>query len=171
MGMVLGHKNKFQKLLTQEWNRFQIQHAFSYEVWNQLYLNYDGDFKSDYERFRQASLKDEKFLQYLKEDADFCGRELTDEQASFFLEEHFMFYLLSKKQITLPNEYVQDRERWILWCYPGKVLKGQAYVYQKNPLDLQAPENPYENCAYDLEAKKLIDFMRIDLETYNYKYE
>ncbi|MEK7228237.1 MAG: hypothetical protein AAB681_02690, partial [Patescibacteria group bacterium] len=133
MGMVLGHKNQFQKLLTREWNRFQIQHAFSYEVWNQLYLNYRGDFKSDYERFRQASLKDQKFLKYLEEDAEYCGRELTDEQVSFFLEEHFMLYLLSKKQIVLPNEYVQDRERWVLWCYPGKVLKGQVYVYQKNP--------------------------------------
>jgi hypothetical protein len=82
-----------------------------------------------------------------------------------------MFYLISKGKVTLPNEYIQGREKWILCCYPGKVLKGQVYVYQTNPLKLNLPENEYQNCTYDLEAKKLIDFTRIDLETYNYQYE
>ena len=105
------------------------------------------------------------------EDAQYCKRELTDEQLNFFLEEHFMLYLISKGKVILPNEYIQGREKWILWCYPGKPLKGQIYVYQKNPLNIELSENPYQNCFYDLESKKLIDFMRIDLDTYNYKYE
>lgn len=81
-----------------------------------------------------------------------------------------MFYLLSKGKVGLPNEYIQGREKWILWCYPGKPLKGQVYVYQQDPLNLSNAKNIYENCAYDLEAKKLIDFTRIDLDTYNYQY-
>jgi hypothetical protein len=82
-----------------------------------------------------------------------------------------MFYLLSKGKINLPNQHVQGREEWILWCYPGIPLKGQIYLYQKNPLGLENIKNKYENCTYDLESKKLIDFNRIDLKTYNYKYE
>lgn len=171
MNSVLKHKRGFQKLISKEWDRFQIQQAFAYGVWAQLYLNYKGDFQSDFIALKNIYLEDNLFRDYLKQDAEFCGRELSEQQINFFLEEHLMFYLLSKKQIILPNEYIQGREKWILWCYPGAPLKGQIYVYQKNPLSLDLPENPYQNCFYDLEAKKLIDFTRIDLDTYSYKYE
>jgi hypothetical protein len=169
--MVLRHKNGFQKVLQKEWNRFQIQQAFSYEVWSQLYLSYEGDFQSDFKRLFNLYKTDKKFQKYVKQDAEYYHRKLTLEQENFFLEEHLMFYLVSKRKIALPNEHVGGREKWVLWCYPGVPLKGQAYLYQLNPLKLKTPENPFENCCYDLESKKLIDFTRIDLETYNYTYE
>jgi hypothetical protein len=170
MSTVLQHKNGFQKLITKEWDRFQIQHAFSYEVWNQLYLSYAGDFRSDFNLLKKIYLEDQEFQKYINDDAVYCGRELTEDQLNFFLEEHLMFYLISKKKVSLPNEYIQGRERWVLWCYPGVPLKAQAYVYQKNPLRLDAPENVYQNHFYDLQSKKLIDFTKIDLATYEYNY-
>lgn len=170
MNIVLNHKNAFQKILKKAWNDLQIQHAFSYEVWNQLYLSYDGDFDADFRKFKKQYLEDKIFQKYVQEDADHFNRELTEEQLNFFLEEHFMFYLLSKKCVQLPNEYVLGREEWVLWCYPGVPLKGQIYVYQTNPLSLEAPGNTYQNSFYDLESKKLVDYLRIDLETYDYKY-
>lgn len=169
MNLVLKHKNAFSKIVTKNHDRFQIQHAFSYEVWNQLYLSYDGDFDHDFRLFKKWYEGDEVFQKYVKEDAVFCKRDLTEEQINFFLEEHFMLYLLSKKRIALPNEYIQGREKWVLWCYPGAPLKGQIYVVQSNPLKLEASENIYQNHSYDLESKKLIDFTKIDLESYNYK--
>lgn len=171
MSMVMRHKNAFQNLLRKDHQRYQIQNAFSYEVWNQLYLSYEGDFSADIGRIKEIYKNDPLFQKYLKEDTDHCGRELTEDQINFFLEEHLMSYLLSKKQITLPNEYIQGREKWVLWCYPGAPLKAMTYLYQLNPFGLDAIENDYQNHTYDLEAKKLVDFMRIDLETYNYKYE
>ncbi len=172
MNLILRHNNGFKNLLNKEKDRFQIQQAFSYEVWNQLYLDYKGaNIEQNFIDFKKWYLGDVLFQKYVKEDAVFCGREITPEQENFFLEEHFLFYLVAKKQIFFPNEYIQGREEWVLWCYPGVPLKGQVYVYQQNPLELDVPENPYQNCSYDLESKKLIDFTRIDLETYNYKYE
>ena len=171
MGIVLGHKNAFQKKIKREFERFQIQHAFSYEVWNQLYVSYKGDFASDFAQFKNEYAQDTLFQQYIKEDAKEHGRPLTDEQIEFFLEEDFMLYLLSKKQVLLPNEYIQGREQWVLWCYPGVPLKSQVYVYQKNPLQLDSPENIYQNHFYDLTAKKLVDMTKIDLESYAYRYE
>lgn len=168
---ILKHKNGFQKLIKKNALDFQIQHAFSYEVWNQLYLDYQGDFDSDFKILKKLYESDEQFQKHVADDAKFCKRELTDEQLDFFLEEHFMLYLLSKKQVKLPNEYIQGREKWVLWCYPGAPLKGQIYLYQLNPLKLEAPENPYQNSVYDLESKKLVDCMRIDLENYEYGYE
>jgi len=171
MSIVLNHKNAFQNIIKKDKQRFQIQHGFSFEVWNQLYLDYKGDFDSDFRQFKASALEDEKFMRYLQDDAAYCGRELTEEQLNFFLEEHFMFYLASKGLVGFPNDYIQGREEWVLWCYPGKSLKAQVYVYQLNPLRLSNKKNIYENCVYDLESKKLIDFTRIDLDTYNYKYE
>lgn len=108
MSMVLKHKNGFQKLLAKEWDRFQIQHAFSYEVWNQLYLSYSGDFSSDFHDIKKWYHEDVEFQRHLEDDAKHCAeRELSENQIKFFLEEHFMLYLVSKKQIILPNEYVQ----------------------------------------------------------------
>jgi hypothetical protein len=65
---------------------------------------------------------------------------------------------------------VLGRDKWRLFCYPGVPLKGMVYTFKKNFFDLDAPENPYQNHVYDLEAKKLIDYTKIDLEKYNYKY-
>lgn len=171
MSIVLAHKNSFQKLVTKNWKDFQIQQAFSFEVWNQLYLDYrNADFSNDLAKIKKLYEQDSFFQKLIADDANFCERELTDEQLNFFLEEHLMFYLISKKKIFLPNEYIQGREKWVLWCYPSPMLKAQFYLYQKNPLNLNAPENPYENHVYDLSAKLLIDCTKVDLENYNYSW-
>ncbi len=172
MSMVLRHQNGFQNLVKKNWERFQIEQAFSFQVWGQVYLNYKGhNLYEEIQQIHKMYDTDIYFQELIRQDAAYCGRELNQDQLNFFLEEFFITYLLIKKQINIPNEYVQGREVWLLNAYPGPQLKGQIYLFQKNPLNLQAPENPYENSAYDLEAKKLIDFMRIDLDTYNYKYE
>ena len=171
MSIVIQHKNAFHKMILREKDIFQIQHAFSYSVWNQLYLNYKGDFGNDFNNFKKMYEEDEVFQQYLRDDAEHCVRELDENQVNFFLEEFFLLYALSKKKISLPNSYIQDREDWVLWAYPGVPLKGMAYTYQQNPLKLDSPENPYQNHTYDLESKKLVDYMRINLETYEYQYE
>jgi len=170
MHIVLKHKNTLKKLISKEQQNLQIQHSFSYEVWNQLYLSYEGDFGHDFSNFKKIYHNDENFQKYLKEDADFSGRDLDENQINFFLEEHFMLYLISKKKVAFPNEYIMGREQWVLWCYPGPPLKASIYTYQLNPLKLDAPDNLYQNHSYDLESKILTDATKVDLETYNYKY-
>lgn len=170
MNMIIGHKNAFSKLIHKNRLNFQIQHAFSYEVWNQLFLDYEGDFSFEFRKFKKIYSEDKLFQKYVSDDAEFCKRDLDEYQLNFFLEEFLIFYLSAKKKIRLPNEYIQGREKWILWCYPGAPLKGHIYAFQKSFFNLEAPENPYQNNWYDLEAKKLIDYTKIDLEKYNYKY-
>ena len=166
----LKHKNYFQKLIGKERQNFQIQHAFSYQVWNQLYLDYEGDFASDFGILKKLYYSDEFFQKCVIDDISHFDKEVSEEQINFFLEEHLLMYLISKKKVLLRNEYIQGRQEWVLWCYPGKPLKGQVYVYQNNPLDLDAPENPYQNHSYDLENKKLVNNLEIDLQTYDYSY-
>lgn len=165
MCQTIDHRNGVLKLLEKHNTDFQIQHAFNFIVWNQLYVG-TKDFQHQFNKLKEIYSSDAKFQKYIEEDCYTYGREMAENQVNFFLEEILMFYLLSKNQVKLPNEYIENNQKWILFCYPGKPLKSTIYLYQLNPFNLDWKENPYQNCHYDLESKKLIDFTRVDLETF-----
>lgn len=165
MNQTISHKNGIQKLLEKNNLDFQIQHAFNYMVWNQLYVG-TRDFQLLFNSLKKIYESDEKFQKYIKEDSEKYGREMNENQVNFLLEEILMLYLLTKNQVKLPNEYIEGQQKWILFCYPGRPLKSTVYLYQLNPFKLNWSENPYQNAHFDLEAKQLVDFDRVDLETY-----
>ena len=166
MHQVIEHKNSMQKIIAKKNTDFQIQHAFNYLVWNQLYVG-TNDFNSLFKKIKDIYKKDKKFQFYIKQDCEQYGREMKENQVNYFLEEFLMFYLLTKGKVSLPNDYIEHQEKWVLFCYPGMPLRGHVYLYQLNPFKLEWKENPYQDCFYDLKNKKLIDFTRVDLETYN----
>ena len=163
MNGISNHKNALQKLLFKHRVEFQIQHAFEYMLWGQLYLG-SKDFINLFNKLLKIYTKDKTFQKYLKEDAKDAGKKYTKNNKLFFLEEHLLLYLISKKQVRLPNDYIQDREKWILFCYPGKPPKALVYLFQKNFFKLPKVQ-PYEG-QYDLSSKQYIDFERVDLETF-----
>ena len=165
MNEVIHHRNGIQKLIEKNNIDFQIQHAFNYMVWNQLYVG-TRDFNQLFIKLKKIYKEDEKFQKYLEDDCRVFGREMGENQVNFFLEEALMIYLLNKNQIKLPNEYIENNQKWVLFCYPGRPIKSIVYVHQLNPFNLEWKENPYQNSFYDLENRKLIDFDRVDLETY-----
>jgi hypothetical protein len=167
MHQVVNHKNGLQKLIQKDRSNFQIQQGFNYASWTQFYFGI-SDFPELFDKIKKLYNKDALFQSYMKDDCKAFDKKLTENQINFFLEEHLLFYLVSKGKLKLSNEYVQGREDWILWCYPGKPPKGMVYLYQLNPLRLSNPKNQYENCpTYDLETKKLYDASMIDLKTYD----
>lgn len=167
MHQMVNHKNALQKLIHKNRIDFQIQHAFNYMNWGQLYLGI-SNFPELFDEVKRIYKKDKAFQKYVKQDCLAFGKRLTENQVNFFLEEHLMTYLLLKGKISLPNDYIQHREQWILFCYPGKPPKGMVYLFQLNPFKLSNPKNPYENCpTYDLLEGKLHDADNIDLETYD----
>jgi hypothetical protein len=165
MNQIIQHRNGMQKLLAKYHLEFQIQHAFNYIVWSQLYVG-TNNFNHLFRDVRKIYESDRLFQKYIQEDCEAYGREMGDNQINFFLEEILMFYLMTKNQIKLPNEYVENNQKWILFCYPGRPLKSTVYFYKLNPFKLDWPENPYQNCHYDLESQQLVDFDRVDLGTY-----
>lgn len=165
MNLVIDHRNGMQKLLEKNFIEFQIQHAFNYIVWNQLYVG-TNNFNFLFDKLKKIYQKDTKFQKYLEEDCQIFGREMKDNQVNFFLEEALMVYLLNKNQIKLPNEYIENNQEWVLFCYPGKPIKSIVYIHQLDPFKLDWKSNPYQNSFYDLEANQLIDCDRVDLETY-----
>lgn len=165
MNQLISHKNGLQKIIEKNNLDFQIQHAFNWLTWAQLYIG-TKDFHERFNVLKKIYKDDLLFQKYIKEDCATYGRDMEDNQVDFFLEEFLMFYLLTKNAVKLPNEYIVNQQKWILFCHPGRPLKGTVYLYQLNPFKLDWPENPYQNAHFDLEAKQLIEFSRVDLETY-----
>lgn len=168
MNQVINHRNGILNILEKNHLEFQIQHAFNFMVWNQLYVG-TNDFNEKFEKLKRIYREDPTFQKYLEEDSAVYGKDMKENQINFFLEEILMMYLLGHNQVKLPNEFIESNQKWILFCYPGRPLKGTVYMHQLNPFKLDWPENPYQNSQYDLEAKQLVDFARVDLETYTVK--
>ena len=166
MNEIIKHKNAMQKLIIKNPRNLQIRQAFTYQTWNDLYLN-TKDFSGNLLALRKLYDEDKNFKKYIDEDITHYGREITENQIGFFVEEHLMMYLILYKQVTLRNEYVTGREEWIIEVYPGTPPKALIYLFQKNPFKFKT-NNPYLG-QYNLENSKFYDFSNIDLETWNYK--
>jgi len=165
MNQVLNHKNSIQKLIEKNHLEFQIQHAFNYLVWNQLYVG-TNDFNERFKKLKKIYSKDKKFQELVKKDCEKFNREMEENQINFFLEEWLMMYLLTKGKVHLPNDFIENNQEWVLFCYPGNPLRGHVYLYQLNPFNFEWKENPYQNAFYNLDTQQLIDFDNVDLETY-----
>lgn len=166
MPLLISHKNEFLKILSK--NPFYIEKTVSFNTWNQTLLECK-DFTNLFWRLKKFYESDENFKAYLKDDLKASNRELLDEnQLNFFLEETLLFYLILKWKVILRNDFIENQEKWILWCYPWKPLKSQIYLCQLNLFWYVNKKNIYENCFYDLSEKKLYDFMKIDLEKVNF---
>jgi hypothetical protein len=163
---VIKHKNALQKLVLKHKAQLQIQHAFTYQNWNELYIS-TKDFDGDLRALKKIYAEDALFQKYLEEDCIFYGREKTEDQINFFLEEHLVAYLLLYQQMSLRNEYTLGREEWVLWVYPGVPCKALVYLFQKNPFNLET-KNPYLG-QYNLDNSTFYDFSKFDLDTWDYK--
>lgn len=163
---MVSHSNGLRKIIKKKRMSFQIQNAFSFLTWANLYLETEGDFTMYLGKVKKIYDKDKLFKKYLKEDSKFFSKKLDKNQLEFFLEEFVMTYLWMFKKIKLKNDFVQKREKWILTCYPGVPPKALVYLIQKNPFKFKI-DNPYLG-FYNIENKKLYDFNRIDLETWDY---
>ncbi|MFT4311556.1 MAG: hypothetical protein ACMXX7_02935 [Candidatus Woesearchaeota archaeon] len=160
--LMISHKNQFQNILSK--NKWYIRDSFGFITWNQALIEVK-DFMLYFSKLKEIYNKDKDFQKYLKEDIKYSKRDVNDENVLFILEEILIFYLASKGELRVSNKYLNGKEKWVLWCYPGKPLKSQIYLYQKNFFNLKNPGNKYENCYYDLKDKKLYDYNNADLET------
>lgn len=161
---AVSHMGGVRKLVAKNFRKFQIDSAFHFDSWFQMYLSHN-DFFSTFRAVKKFYDTDEGFQRQVALDAQEHNRELTAQQINFYLEEHTFAYLLLNFQLTLENEFVNGRERWILLAYPGRPPRGQVYLFQKDPLEINTTANPY--CGqYDLVDKKFIDHHNVDLDTF-----
>ena len=159
--LIHSHKNEFSKLLKK--HPLRIPKSISYLAWNQLVLE-TREFFDYFGKIQRIYKQDKKFQEYVKKDIG--KKNPSQNEIDFILEEILIFYLISKGRVRLYNDYVQDKQKWILQCYPGKPLMSEVYLFQKNFFKLNNKDNVYENSFYDLEEKRIYDYNRLDLETF-----
>jgi hypothetical protein len=106
-----------KNLVKKNYKKMQIDSAFSFSSWFQIYLSH-SDFFDAFRKIRNFYDLDTKFQDLMKLDAKSQGRRLSQKQINFYLEEHTFVYLLLNMKLELKNDFINSRERWILLCYP-----------------------------------------------------
>ena len=159
---AVSHMGGVRNLIAKNHRRFQMDHAFSFQSWFQMYLSH-RDFFGVFGQVRDFYNKDATFQKHVLSDAQNIQRELDERQLSFFLEEFTFAYLLVNRELSLKNEFVNDREQWVLQAYPEEPLRGQAYLVQQDPLHLNNDSNPYKG-QYDLTTNKFISYLEMNLD-------
>ena len=161
--LINSHKFEFLKLVRK--NLKYIPDSFSFSSWSQILLE-SKEFLTHLGELKKIFENDEDFKKMVIKDIKLSGKEISENNINFILEEILLFYLIIKGKIRLVNDYVHDTQEWILYCYPGKPLLSEIYLHQKNFFKYKNKKNIYENSYYDLEVKKRYDYDTIDLETF-----
>jgi hypothetical protein len=138
----ISHANGMRRIIQKHNKEFQIQNAFSFDSWHQMYLQH-SDFMSALSCIKTFYQTDMVFKNLVQKEISALGKGRTSSQISFFLEEHTLAYLLLKKEIHLRNDFVLGRESWILIAYPGPYSKAQEYLFNKDPLKIGDGMNLY----------------------------
>jgi len=154
---AVSHMRGVRNLVSKNHRKFQIDHAFNFDSWFQMYLSHK-DFFEAFRMVRELYDTDSEFKQKITLDAEEQGKELTERQLAFYLEEHTFAYLLMNRKLTLRNEFVNGREQWVLFAYPGNPPQAQMYLVQKDPLGINGDSNPYKG-QYDLEEKVFVPYI------------
>ncbi len=162
---INDHKNGYLKLIKKDINL--VQKAFSFKTWSQILLNCPN-FSSYYNKLKEIYLKDKLFQKYVKKDISTTKRKINTNTINYILEEVLVDYLITKGVVRLQNDFVEDRQKWILNGYHGKPHRAHIYLYQKDFFKIKS-NNQFQNSWYDLKAKKLYDFENIDIETFDFQ--
>lgn len=161
---MVNHKNGVKKFLKKNHLEFQIEKAFTFQSWFQMCLSSD-DFLKVVKLAQDLYDSDETFRNLMQHDAESIGRELTERQRQFFIEEFVFSYLAVYQEFEIVNPYVEGKEEWSLLAYPGKPFRSQIYFVQKNIMGFQKKEKAYIG-HYDLTDKKYYDFLKINPEQF-----
>lgn len=162
--LMENHKQKYSKLISKDKNI--IPSAFSFVTWGQLILSCN-DFTKYLRQLKEYYLKDELFKKYVEMDIVWNNKTVNKNTVNYILEECLLDYLVAMGKVRLQNDYVQDKETWILNCYHWKPHRSHVYIYQKNFFNFKST-NIYKWSWYDLMNKKLYDFDRLDIESFDF---
>lgn len=164
--LIEEHKRGWLNLIKQ--NVTIVPSAFTFMTWGQLLLDCPK-FSSYLNNFQKIYDEDALLQKYIGADIVATGREVNRSTIGYMLEEILVDYLVTKGQVRIQNAYTNDKEQWILNCYHGKPHRSHVYLHQKNFFKLNNLKNIYENSWYDLLDKKLYDYDRLDIETFDFR--
>ncbi len=155
---ILDHSSKMRKLIDK--NRKFIPKAIHFMPIDYIILN-SPRYQDMFNFLKKKEAEDEAFQNVIKLDTK--GREYTEANINFILEEIVVGHLIREEYVDLPHTLAKQDE-WRLICYPGTFLKSEVYVYQQNYLEKnKSCKNEYRGALYNFKDKILEVFSDIDL--------
>lgn len=111
--------------------------------------------------------KDDVFREFLAHDLLLAGRESSEANIVFLIEELVVSHLLTEFEVDLPK-ILGTGAAWRLLCYPGDPPTSLVYAWRKgllvNRSDLPRSQEVFSHCFYNMETRVLVDFNLVDLE-------
>lgn len=156
---MIEHKNKILKLMIK--SKKYIPQAAHFIPWDYIILNCP-QYQEYYLKLVNLKNKDKNFKKCLEDGLN--GRESTEANLNFIIEEIVVTHLIRQRLIEFPKTLVkQDKFRLII--YPGTFLKADLYQWKKKilPQTDKGNENPYYASHYDFSKKGVCNFDSIDL--------
>lgn len=164
--LMIQHKHGFLNTMLKD--NVWIKKAFSFLTTGQVILDNSQEFSACLSKVLDLYKQDKKFQECVAFDAKHDSHGLGENEILFILEEITLVYLAAKGKLNFNNRFVPGTEKWVLQIYPGKPLKSETYLFQKNPLKLSNPQNKFEDAFYDVEGRKLYEYLRINIDTFDF---
>ncbi|MDO8408132.1 MAG: hypothetical protein Q7S95_02760 [bacterium] len=148
---ILNHTSALRNLI--EKGREFVPGAIHYLPVDYVILN-APEFRAHYDALKKFETEDAEFKEALATDSE--GREYTEANANFLIEEIAIAHTLRQKLVELPRTLVRS-DMWRLIAYPGRPLSADIYQWKKKLLP-QESDNPYGGAQYNLDTKQLVIF-------------
>lgn len=155
---IINHTASMRKLIDK--NRKFIPKAIHFMPIDYIILN-SAKYQEMFNLLKQKEKENIDFQNYIK--ADINGREYTEANINFILEEIVVGHIIREQFVDLPTTLAKADE-WRIICYPGNVLKSEVYVYQQKYLEKNKNcINEYRGSMYNFKDKILEVFSDITL--------
>lgn len=161
-GQMLSHRNALLKLVTK--NKKYVPQAMHFLPWDYIVLNCPqyGEF---FQKLLNLKEKDKTFATLLREGLN--GREESEANINFLIEEIVVSHLIRQKMIELPKTLVKE-DKFRLILYPGPFFKADLYQWKNKVLPQKETKNnnsnPYYASHYDCENHVIYNFDEIEIK-------
>lgn len=153
---MIDHRNALLKLMIK--GKKYIPQAAHFIPWDYIILN-SPQFSEYYQKLVQLKEDDNKFKNFLEKGLD--GRENTEANINFLIEEIVVTHLIRQRLIEFPKTLVKN-DKFRLVVYPGTYLQADLYQWQKKVLPqsetASSNNNPYYASQYDFSKKIISNF-------------
>lgn len=163
LNQMVGHKEEFLNILYKD--RKYIPQAFHFLPWDFAILNGTG-FNEKKQRLLGMVAEDTRFRKTVQTDLSSQGRNESEANINFLLEEIVVTHMLTNKSIPLPHTLTQP-DGWRLICYPGNPITSLSYTYSHKLLPsetgLSEPQSLFTHSFYNMQEKLLLDLESSDV--------
>ena len=161
---MINHRTGFLSIVLRD-NKY-VPGAFHFLPWDYVVLNAE-EFKTLRDALVKTKQQDQGFRLAITSDLKRSGKQKTEANENFLIEEIVVSHLIAQKKIPLPHTLATSNG-WRLICYPGNPLISWVYAHQSNLLskraDIPRDQVRLSRSFYNMDKRILINLDSSELE-------